>query len=688
MNHIKYKIMESTIKKGFIQCWLRPIFNSTIHFQFIIVLLLVVACHSANDNDNPQLPSDVAADTFFEPTGNAELDSLLQLAAVAKQDTTLARLYFDIAELYLDNEPQKARVYYFKLKELSEKLNWINGDYLFAVGYTDILNREGSMDSSIVVLKQALELGKTELDELKIATLTANIGNCYNFKKWFETALTYYNDALNIMERRDDKYRLAHMYYLMATIYSDMDMQDENLLYCEKAVSMMNEKPDTLLRAYTLINYAVGLLSDWQLDKAEECLLEAQRIATLHNSMYVLKGVFCNLGDLALKKNDWDLTEMYARKVLEMAIELGDVSSYCISNRSLGYVEEYRGHFDKSEEYARQALKTADEYDLPTEKMKCYTLLSDISTARHDFRNYRYYEAKSDSVQTAIMSEKTVRAVKEMEAKYETAKKELKITALEEEKRFMSLLSIFGGAVLLLSLAFCFFLWRWTVQKKRLAEQQIKQLIQEKQLVATQSVLDGETRERARLARDLHDGLGSLLTGAKLQLLEMKQGVKLEYSDVERFDKALGLLDDSVSEMRRVAHHLMPDSLSRFGLKPAVTDFCLNLPTVQFTYYGDESRLDPNMEVMIYRSIHELVNNALKHAAATRIMVQIIREPDRIAFTVQDDGSGFDPSVVTEGMGLQNIRTRVEAYNGMIDIHSNADEGTEINVELRNDDKP
>jgi signal transduction histidine kinase len=135
--------------------------------------------------------------------------------------------------------------------------------------------------------------------------------------------------------------------------------------------------------------------------------------------------------------------------------------------------------------------------------------------------------------------------------------------------------------------------------------------------------------------------------------------------------------------MRRVAHHLMPDSLSRFGLKPAVSDFCANLPIVQFTYYGDESRLEPNIEVMIYRSIHELVNNALRHARATRIMVQLIQEPDRIAFTVQDDGCGFDPSVTTEGMGLQNIRTRVESYNGLLDINSKAGEGTEINVELR-----
>jgi signal transduction histidine kinase len=243
---------------------------------------------------------------------------------------------------------------------------------------------------------------------------------------------------------------------------------------------------------------------------------------------------------------------------------------------------------------------------------------------------------------------------------------------------------------LLLSLAAFFFLWRWAVQKKRLAEQQrqlaetrIKQLEQEKQLVATQSVLDGETAERARLARDLHDGLGSLLTGAKLRFLEMKQGAKLEHADLERFDHALGMLDRSTTEMRRVAHHLMPDALTRFGLKPAVNDFCSNLPSVEFIYYGDESRLDSKLEVMIYRCIHELVNNALKHAGECNIIVQIMQREDNIAFTVQDDGCGFDPSADTKGMGLQNLRTRVAAYNGIIHIDSKVGEGTETSVELR-----
>jgi len=664
-------------------------------------ILFAASCNfpRTDDTNRQEKQHSVAVDSVSaspedssEQTENDQLDSLLQVAATAKQDTGLAKLYFDIGEKYLNNNPPKAKEYYLKLKTLSEKLKWNEGKYLFAMGYTDILNREGLMDSSIVIYQHVLELAKNEMNENRIATLSANIANCYTYKRWFETALKYYNEALPIIEKQNDKFKLAHLYYLIGIVYYYMDMPDEEVVYDEKALNILSEKKDTLLRAYTLTNYASALIKDQkrQFEKAENSLLEAQSISMLHNNKYILMTIYTNLGDIAMRRYDLDKLEMNAGKSLEIATELRDVENYCISNLYLGHVEMCKGNFNKSEEYIRTALKTAGEKGLPDEEMECYKHLANLSTTRHDFRNFSIYSAKADSIQQALISEQTREYAKEMEAKYETEKKELRITSLEKEKQLMTELSIAGGAVLILSLAAFFFLWRWTVQKRRLAEkqkqlaeQQVKRLEKEKQLVATQAVLDGETRERARLARDLHDGLGSMMTGAKLNLLEMKKGIKLEYDDVERFNRSVGLLDESIQEMRRVAHHLMPDSLSRFGLRPAVSDFCSALPPVLFAYYGDESRLDPNLEVLIYRSIHELVNNALKHAGADKIMVQIIQEPDRIAFTVQDDGCGFDPSAETEGMGLQNIRTRVASYNGMLDFNSKPGEGTEINVELK-----
>lgn len=172
-----------------------------------------------------------------------------------------------------------------------------------------------------------------------------------------------------------------------------------------------------------------------------------------------------------------------------------------------------------------------------------------------------------------------------------------------------------------------------------------------------------------------------MLSVVKFNLPQMESGAVLESLDVSRFSTALGMLDESIQELRRVAHHMMPESLLRYGLKASLTDFSRSLPNVKFHYFGDEQRLPDKLEVMVYRCIHELVNNALKHAEAEQINIQLIQETDRISFTVQDDGKGFDPEAVSEGMGLRNIRQRVAAFQGEIAIYS-SENGTEIHVEI------
>jgi signal transduction histidine kinase len=93
--------------------------------------------------------------------------------------------------------------------------------------------------------------------------------------------------------------------------------------------------------------------------------------------------------------------------------------------------------------------------------------------------------------------------------------------------------------------------------------------------------------------------------------------------------------------------------------------------------------MDSKLEIMLYRAAHEMINNALKHAEATQINVQLVQESDRVSLTIQDNGKGFDPAIKTEGMGLENIRNRVETYNGKMTLYSSPENGTEINVEIQ-----
>ncbi|MDD4009512.1 MAG: histidine kinase [Fermentimonas sp.] len=134
--------------------------------------------------------------------------------------------------------------------------------------------------------------------------------------------------------------------------------------------------------------------------------------------------------------------------------------------------------------------------------------------------------------------------------------------------------------------------------RHRINRHKIESLKKEKQLVATQSLLDGETAERTRLARDLHDGLGGMLSTVRFNLSGFKDGNSgaiIESSDVELFNKALNALDESIRELRRVAHNMMPDSLTRYGLKASLTDFCNSISIVKFNYFGSGDRLDSKL---------------------------------------------------------------------------------------------
>jgi len=155
------------------------------------------------------------------------------------------------------------------------------------------------------------------------------------------------------------------------------------------------------------------------------------------------------------------------------------------------------------------------------------------------------------------------------------------------------------------------------------------------------------------------------------------------------FDHALRILDTSMKELRRVAHNMMPEALAKFGLKDALRDFCFELGNnkeidIKFQFYGDERRLDQNYEISLYRIAQELINNSLKHANPTEILLQVIQEEHRIHLTVQDNGIGFDPEALnaSDGTGLANIKSRAESLKGKVDMISIPGEGTEVNVEF------
>ncbi|MBK8089093.1 MAG: sensor histidine kinase [Chitinophagaceae bacterium] len=270
--------------------------------------------------------------------------------------------------------------------------------------------------------------------------------------------------------------------------------------------------------------------------------------------------------------------------------------------------------------------------------------------------------------------------------KYETEKKERQLIqqqATITKKNTLNYILIGSAATLLIISLLSYRNYR---QKQKLQEQKIAELEKEKLLLATQSIVKGQEDERSRLAKDLHDGLGGLLSGVKLQLGAMKGNLILSEEHGRTFNHALSKLDESISEMRRVAHNMMPEALMKLGLQQALQDYCDGLSASQAfkingEFYGLEKRMASSVEIVVYRIVQELLNNAVKHSGATIILAQVMRNDDSLSITVEDNGKGFNKETVQQGAGLKNIRSRVDYLKGQLDIKTTEGKGTSVHID-------
>ena len=292
----------------------------------------------------------------------------------------------------------------------------------------------------------------------------------------------------------------------------------------------------------------------------------------------------------------------------------------------------------------------------------------------------------NDSIQNRDSQKK----VYDLEAKYLAQKKEAEMLAQQKiikQKNQLNYLLAAGVLLLLVVVSLVYLNYR---SKQKLQLQRINELETQQQLLATEAVLKGEEQERTRLAKDLHDGLGGLLSGIKYSFNSMKGNLVLTADNALAFERSMDMLDSSINEMRRVAHNMMPETLVKFGLDTALKDFCNNINQsgalrVSYQSFGlENSELPKTTAITIYRIVQELINNTMKHAAAKTAVVQLSIANHILAVTVEDDGRGFDTAVLqqSKGIGWSNIQSRVEFLKANLDIRSEKEKGTSVHIEL------
>lgn len=205
--------------------------------------------------------------------------------------------------------------------------------------------------------------------------------------------------------------------------------------------------------------------------------------------------------------------------------------------------------------------------------------------------------------------------------------------------------------------------------------------------------VEAQEEERRRIAREIHDSFGQMLTAIKFNIEILEDLIPKDSPDYKRVEDTKNLLDATMAEARKIAYNLMPSVLEDFGLGPALQLLCeqfsqRNSMKVEYRVHGLTERLEPALEVSLYRIVQEALNNIAKHAEAEEASVQVIRHASGIRLTIEDSGRGFDPSIGTKditerrGMGLVSIRERAASFQGTVTIDSAPNSGTTIVVEI------
>ncbi|MBZ5857702.1 tetratricopeptide repeat-containing sensor histidine kinase [Flavihumibacter profundi] len=630
-------------------------------------------------------------------------DSLLNKLNTAPNDSVKARTLLDIGETIEATYTDKSLGYYYEALILSKK---IKNNSLLISSWNDVgvcyieLNK---MDSALTAFEQAIIYTRLEKNPLREAKVLVNMGNVYLHKKDRVKAIEYYLQSARLWETCADKNNLAGLYANITMLLYEQGEYRKAVEYGTRGYSLAMRIGDDFSGTNALLNLANAYYGLAQFDKAYETLQKAIPMAKRGGDIEQVSTAYDDLGGYFLQKKEYQPALTNFQESYRYSLQLANKFHLCEISSKLATIYHNLNEPDKALKFISQAEKLANEVGARANLNEIYRIRAEIEQSAGNYRQASEYFSKALTLSDSLFKASTSEKVAEVEAQYQNEKKQSEIELLEKDRLAQSLSLkqkstlnyILTGLLTALLLA-GFLGYRnlhhrqlLAKQQEELHKEQILSLEKDKQLVALDSMLKGQEDERSRLAKDLHDGLGGLLSGVKFSLSNMKSNMIITPENMAVFERSLDMIDTSISELRRVAHNMMPEMLTKYGLDEAVKEYCntinsTRLLSLKYQSVGMDVRLENSTEIIIYRIVQELVNNAMKHARASEVFVQLIKEGPRLNVVVEDNGIGFDSSTMgnNQGAGLVNVKSRVDYLKGQLDIHTAPGKGTLVNIEF------
>ncbi|MDF2188068.1 tetratricopeptide repeat-containing sensor histidine kinase [Paraflavitalea sp. CAU 1676] len=557
-----------------------------------------------------------------------------------------------------------------------------------------ILSDRGLYDSAKILFTRAIPYFEKLHNDIELGKVYNNMANLYNFQGLLQEAMDGYLKAASLLEKTSTRHLLAPVYCNIGTIFQKLDQPAKSLQYIDKAEAIARQNKDTVRVVIALIAKAVSYKT---LGRRPAFLETTQAAMHLSDRKEYLVGRYLtrlNLSDDLCNFNQYDPALNYLRVAESLAIRSGD--PYYLSGIYLGFAKAYKGlkQYARAKEYLLKSVAIATPIHQKQNLQRAYDYLTIVYTSlgmkAASLDAFQKYQLYSDS----LRNEEVTNQVNTLETRFRTLQKDKAIGEQQlaiaqrdlalKQKDTWTLIWACITLVVLITGAVGWFYYR---QQRLLQQQKLLTLQREYDLRVMQAMMEGEERERGRIARYLHDGVASAVSAARLKMdaLGIQQG---HLSALAPYRESLGLLKDATASIREAAHNLQPVILQDKGLRDAVQAYCDKIGrnhqlSVSFQSHGQPERFKYHFELLTFHTIQELLNNVIKHANASAVIVQLSFFRDMFSITVEDNGKGFDPASLQAGgsLGLRGLSQRMEPFGGTVHIDSSS-EGSSIRIEF------
>lgn len=513
----------------------------------------------------------------------------------------------------------------------------------------------------------------------------------------FDEAIKSYIHGLQTPNKEDNIRNYLNLQLAETYLYKGENEKAKHLLEV-----LPQDKTDPIFYLKNSIVKSKFLIFDKDYKLARELIKQVLEEDFTNNFQKLRLELQLNLSEIDLRQGNFEKLINHSEAIKVEALNNGFYDLFIEATLDIGYGYAMLRNFEVSEIALSTAYVNTIQWNRLELQQKVINALVKLYNAKHDYKNAYSLMTQYQRVNREIADKQNQRLVKDLELKYETLKKEKEIDKLQEDQiiqeaeierqKTIKHAFLIGFLVVLIPIILLLIVYYQKLQTQSLLnkqqeainQQEVKTLLQSQELELAKNAIAVQSKERDRIARELHDSIGGNLAGIKLKMNSLGD-------HQPEFRQILNQLDTTYNQVREISHSLIPKEFEASAFTDLVNNYIQNIKedvsvNLHFDAFPTDAinAIESPVQVALFNIIKELITNALKHANAEEVSIQLtsLIEERSIELIYEDDGIGFDLNDKVKGIGINNIETRVSDYNGTISIDTAKNRGTVISISL------